>query len=387
MFRDSGYATMAIGKWHMCREQDMHAAGNRHSWPLQRGFDQFYGFLEAQANLHAPAQLYEGNSPVHTVEYPDGYYLTDDLVDRAVAMIAEAHASDPSTPLMMYFAHAAVHAPMHVKPGAADGFRGRYDCGWDEIRTARRQRQGELGLIPADAGTGPLSDNGASGGGGGDIGVLNHLANLNRTHNPTTEQRIDEEIGRIDEIGGPTTWPQYSTAWATVSNTPFRRHKFSTYRGGHQVSFLMSWPAGLGAKGVLRHQYAHVTDVLPTIAELSGVPIAAGRNGLPAGPIDGTSMVAALRDPDAPSSHGDQYYECLGERAYYAGEWEAVAQRVPLTEFSADRWALYDTASDPVQLSDVSASHPDQVDELVQRWDDAALHNQVYPMANGSPLH
>src|SRR5699024_1356281 len=80
-FRAAGYGTMAVGKWHLCREQDMHAAGSRHSWPVQRGFDQFYGFLEAQANLHHPAQLYEGNNPVHVTEYPQGYYLTDDLTD------------------------------------------------------------------------------------------------------------------------------------------------------------------------------------------------------------------------------------------------------------------------------------------------------------------
>lgn len=455
--RDTGYATMAIGKWHMCREQDMHAAGNRHSWPLQRGFDQYYGFLEAQANQHAPAQLYEGNNPVHVTEYSEGYYLTDDLTDRAVTMIAESHAADPGKPLMMYFAHAAVHSPMHVKPGAADQFRGCYDGGWQAIRAERRQRQSELGVVPADVGTGLLddptgpdvpawdslpadgrrlaarhmenyaamiaaidesvgrirdvlrrlgrlentifmflSDNGASGGGGGDIGVLNHLANLNRTHTPTTQQRIDEEIDRIDELGGPTTWPQYSTGWATVSNTPFRRHKFSTYRGGHQVSFLMSWPAGLHnlaangdgrATGAVRHQYAHVTDLLPTIAELAGVPVATSRNGLTARPIDGTSMVAALRDPDVPSTHGDQYYECLGERAYYAGEWEAVAQRTPMTPFSTDRWALYDVATDPVQLTDLAAEHPDRARDLAARWDDAAVRNQVYPLSNGSPLH
>src|SRR5699024_7307376 len=149
--RDAGYATMASGKWHLCREQDMHAAGDRRSWPLQRGFEQYYGFLEAQANLHAPAQLYEGNSPVHVTEYPEGYYLTDDLTDRAVSMIAESHASDPGTPLMMYFAHAAVHSPMHVESGAAEPFRGRYDIGWEAVRAERRRRQDRLGVMPAAA--------------------------------------------------------------------------------------------------------------------------------------------------------------------------------------------------------------------------------------------
>lgn len=454
-FRDSGYATMAIGKWHLCREQDMHAAGDRHSWPLQRGFDQFYGFLEAQANLHAPAQLYQGNSPVHVEEYPEGYYLTDDLTDHAVRMIAEAHASEPGKPLMMYYAHAAVHSPMHIKPGSADEFRGRYDAGWEQVRSERRRRQDELGVVPASAGTAPLdddmgpdvpgwnslpadgkrlaarhmenyaamvvsidesvgrirdvqrrlgrldntifvflSDNGAAGGGGGDVGMFNFLSNLDRSRRLSTEQRIAEEIDRIDELGGPASWPHYATAWATVANTPFRRHKFSTYRGGHQVSFVMSWPAGLGelggendGEGAVRHQYAHVTDLFPTVAELAGVDVPTSREGWGARPLDGTSMVAALRDGAAPSLHGDQYYECLGERAYFAGDLEVVAQRTPMTPFSEDRWALYRTGQDPAQLDDLAAEHPDTVTELVSRWEAAARANMVYPMSNGSPLH
>lgn len=460
VFRGDGYATMAIGKWHLCREQDMHAAGSRHSWPVQRGFDQFYGFLEAQANLHHPAQLYEGNNPVHTTEYPEGYYLTDDLTDRATAMIAETHASDPTKPLMMYFAHAAVHVPMHIKPGAAGEHRGRYDAGWEAVRAERRARQDELGVMPADAGTAPLddstgpdvpswnslsgdgkrlaarhmenyaamigtidesvgrirdvqrrlgrldntifvfvSDNGASGGGGGDVGIVNHLSNLNRAHNPGTDERIADEIGRLDEIGGPTTWPQYATGWATVANTPFRRHKFSTYRGGHQVPFLMSWPAGLGTlggerdgAGAVRHQYAHVTDLLPTVAELAGIEMSTTGSGRVARTLDGASMAPALRDPEAPSAHGDQYYECLGERAFYTpghgtGEWETVTDHTAATPFGADHWALYAVDRDPAQLEDVSAAHPDTVSDLAARFDDAALANGVYPMSNGSPLH
>ena len=490
-FRVAGYATMAIGKWHLCREQDMHAAGDRHSWPLQRGFDQYYGFLEAQANLHAPAQLYEGNSPVRTEEYPAGYYLTDDLTDRAVEMIAETHASDPTKPLMMYYAHAAVHSPMHIKDGAADRFRGRYDAGWEQVRAERRRRQDLLGVIPDAAGTGPMdddlgpdvpswdsltddarrlaarhmenyaamvvsidesvgrireiqrrlgrlentifvffSDNGAATAGpGGTVGMFNFLANMDRSRKLTLGERVAEEIGRIDELGGPASWPHYASAWATVANTPFRRHKFSTYRGGHQVSCVMSWPAGLpdlageqpdlaggrrdggsgavgagvgaggvsagasgdddnvAARGAVRRQYAHVTDIFPTVAELAGVAVPSSRHGLDARPLDGTSMVAALRDPDAPSAHGDQYYECLGERAYYSGEYELVARHQTATPFSADQWELFRPGTDPVQLENVADQHPEVVADLVARWEAAARENQVYPMSNGSPLH
>lgn len=450
--RDHGYATMAVGKWHLCREQDMHAAGDRHSWPLQRGFDQFYGFLEAQTSLFYPHQLYEGNSPVDVEEYPEGYYLTDDLTDRAVRMIAETRAAEPDKPLAMYFAHAAVHAPMHTKEADRARFRGRYDAGWDEIRAQRFARQQELGVVGPDVQAAPrdddpsfgteqtpdwsdlepdarrlaarhmenyaamittiddsvgrirevldrlgelentiflfFSDNGASGGGGHELGVFNHLENLDRSRTRTTALRLAEDLPRIDEIGGPTSWPQYATAWATVANTPFRRHKFSTYRGGHQVSCLMSWPAGLGAVGGgIRHQYGHVTDVAPTLYELIGVPAAAAREGVPARPLDGASMAAVLRDPEAPSLHGDQYYECLGERAYYAGDFEAVASRDPQTGPDGDRWELFAPEADPTQLTDLADREPAVLARLQQSWQEAAERDQVFPLADGTPLH
>ena len=113
MLKASGYATMAVGKWHLCREADLSVAGDTHSWPLQRGFDQFYGFLEALTNFHHPHLMYEGNSPIDIDEYPEGYYLTDDLTDRACRMIREVKTTDPDKPFFMYYAHGAVHAPMN----------------------------------------------------------------------------------------------------------------------------------------------------------------------------------------------------------------------------------------------------------------------------------
>lgn len=146
--RANGYTTLAVGKWHLCKEADFSEAGSRHSWPLQRGFDQYYGFLEALTNYHHPHRLYEGNSVVQTDQYPDGYYLTDDLTDRAVRMIRETKVANPRKPMFLYFAHGAVHAPMHAKSQDIDRFRGVYDVGWDVIREHRLMRQKAMGLVP-----------------------------------------------------------------------------------------------------------------------------------------------------------------------------------------------------------------------------------------------
>ncbi|MYI18728.1 MAG: sulfatase-like hydrolase/transferase, partial [Acidimicrobiia bacterium] len=148
MMRANGYATLAVGKWHLCTPADLSDAGDRNSWPLQRGFDQYYGFLEALTNFHHPHRLYEGNSAVQTDEYPEGYYLTDDLTDRAVRMIREVRLSDPDKPFFLYYAHGAVHAPLHAPAADIARHRGRYDGGWDRLREERLARQIELGIVP-----------------------------------------------------------------------------------------------------------------------------------------------------------------------------------------------------------------------------------------------
>ena len=142
---------MAVGKWHLCLESDLSVAGDTHSWPLQRGFDQYYGFLEALTDFHFPHQLYEGNNPVHVDEYPEGYYLTDDLTDRACRMIRDVKTTDPDKPLFLYYAHGAVHAPLHAKADDIARHRGNYDKGWDQLREERLARQKELGIVPPDA--------------------------------------------------------------------------------------------------------------------------------------------------------------------------------------------------------------------------------------------
>ena len=105
IFRANGYSTFMLGKWHLSRDSDLSEAGDRGSWPLQRGFDEYYGFLDPMTNLHHPHRLYDGNSVVDVDRYPDGYYLTDDLTDRAERMIKGVKGANPSKPFFMYFAH------------------------------------------------------------------------------------------------------------------------------------------------------------------------------------------------------------------------------------------------------------------------------------------
>jgi arylsulfatase A-like enzyme len=436
ILRDSGYATLMVGKWHLAKDSDCSDAGPRHSWPCQRGFERFYGFLDGFTNLHQPHRLLQDNTAVETAAYPDGYYLTDDLTDHAISMVQSVKASDPSKPFFLYFAHGAVHAPLHAKAEDIAKYDGRYADGWDALREERFARQVELGLLPegtrcaprntergndvqpwddlppeqralfakymavyagmvdnvdqqfgrlmaALAAMGELdntvvlftSDNGASREGEveGTTGYFQHL--LGSTD-------LEADLARLDEIGGPTTTPHYPRGWAMASGTPFRLYKINTHAGGHSVPMILSGPGVPG--GQLRRQFAHVTDVLPTLLEVLDLEAPTTRQGRPLKPVAGTSFGPTLSDPAAPSQHREQHYEMVGHRGFYRDGWEVVTLHQPLTAFSDAEWELYDVSTDPTELVDLAATHPDKVRELAAAWEQAARENQVLPLDEGS---
>jgi arylsulfatase A-like enzyme len=445
VLRDNGYSTFMVGKWHLTKEQDMSEAGSRHSWPLQRGFDQYYGFLEALTNFHHPHRLYEGNSVVQTEEFPEGYYLTDDLTDRAVRMIRETKMANPDKPFFLYYSHGAVHAPLHAKKEDIAAHRGKYDAGWDELRGLRFARQKELGIVPpetvlpprnheigedvkawdsltddekalyprymevyaamvqsVDESVGRLrdvlqdlgeldntvivftSDNGASREGKAS-GTTAYFRDGGSQTREVDDAVIRESLDRIDEIGGPTTWPHYPRGWAMACNTPFRLYKVSTVAGGHQVPLVMSWPQRLTPREEpVRWQYSHVTDILPTLIDWIGLNPSTSRHGMDADPMHGRSLRKVIEDPERTSGHTRQHYECMGNRAIYDDGWEALTVHPALTPFSEDKWQLYNIAEDPTQVNDLAEAEPERLAALVDLWEQEAWDNQVFPLDEGA---
>ena len=446
-FRDAGYATMALGKWHLTKDADMSDAGPKKSWPLQRGFDRYYGFLDAFTNLHHPHRLVEDNHTLEVDAYPDGFFLTDALTDKALDMFAAVKGSNPTTPVFCYLAQAAMHAPLHCKAEDLARYAGRYDQGWDAIREQRHRRQLELGVIPPNTPLGPrntesgddvcaweelapedqrlfarymevyaamldnldhnigrlrdglaemgeldntififLSDNGASRE-GEKAGTSAYFRSL-VSKNVKSIEDYEADRERIDLLGGPQTMVHYPRGWAMASNTPWRLYKINTHAGGHSVPLLMSWPrrADRIPVGSRRTQWGFVTDLFATLLDLTGVERNETRTGVPVQPLAGTSMVPILTDPNATHDHTEQYFEMNGHRGYYRDGWEIVTRHVPLTEFGDHEWELYDLLSDPAELVDVAAQHPERVAELSQAWEQAARENQVYPLDEGSRL-
>ena len=442
LFRDAGYHTMAIGKWHLTKDSDLSDAGPRHSWPCQRGFDRYYGVLDAFTNLHHPHRLVEDNHTVEIDRYPEGYYVTDDLTDKAIGFIRQAKASNPSQPFLCYFAHIAVHAPLQCKATDLVKHKGNYDAGWDALRQARHERQVELGLLPVgtplphrnseegdevepweslepedqalfarymevyaamvdsvDQSVGRLyaaleemgvadntiflflSDNGASreGESGGTTSYFRTLVSKNVKD--IEDKQFDRD--RIDLAGGPQALVHYPRGWAMASNTPFRLYKINTHMGGHSVPFILHWPSGPSQPG-RRDQWSHVTDLLPTLCELAGVDRPEERGGVVLQPLNGTSLAPVLLDGSLAHDRGSQYVEMAGHRGFYDQDWEVVTRHQPLTPFGDHEWELYNLAEDRTETKNLAAEHPERVAELAAGWEAAARENQVYPLDEGS---
>lgn len=437
----AGYATMAVGKWHLAKDSDCSDAGPRHSWPLQRGFERYYGFLDAFTNLHHPHRITEDNHAITVDRYPDGYYFTDDITDHAIEMVREAKASNPAQPFLLYFAHGAVHAPLHACAEDIARYRGRYDEGWDRLREERFARQQELGIVPDDWVLPPrnserdhdvlpwddlppeeqelyarhmevyaamvdridqnvgrllaalddlgetdntififLSDNGASR--EGEVtGTTAYYVHLLQGDD------IDADRARIDEIGGPTTTPHYPRGWAQASGTPFRLYKINAHQGGHSVPFIFSWPRRFPEGGGIRRQYQYVADLLPTLLELVGVDRPETRQGVPLAPLAGTSFTPWLDDPDARSTHREHPVENNGHRGYYRDGWHAVTLHHRMTPYTGERWELYHLDEDPTELHDLADAEPERLAELTAAWEQAAWREHYYPLDEGVSLN
>ncbi|MFQ6145956.1 arylsulfatase [Streptomyces seoulensis] len=446
LLHDAGYATYAVGKWHLVRDSASNAADDRANWPLQKGFDQYYGVLEGLTSLFHPHQLVRDNSPLDIDEFPDDYYYTDDLTDQAVNMVTSLRAHDPDKPFFLYLAHNAVHGPLQARAEDIARHRGRYDAGWDALREARFAAQRAAGLFPAgtelparnseagldvpawdslteeqqrlyarymevyaalvdniDQNLGRLtdtlrelgelddtiivftSDNGGTGEGGAE-GTRSYFSRF--VHHPRLPGDWDPDVERAhDLIGGPRSLVHYPRGWGMASNTPFRLYKGHTYAGGVRVPFVLSWPEGARAGRLtpgLRTHYQYVTDIAPTLLELAGLRRPDARRGVTLQEPDGASFAPVLADTAHPSTHGEQYCEMSGNRSYYRDGRKLVTLHRPGTPYDDAEWALYDIRTDPTEIHDLAAEHPGLVKELSEAWERAAWRNGVFPLPDGS---
>jgi arylsulfatase len=444
ILRQEGFATYAVGKWHLTPDDQTGMDAPRSSWPTSRGFDRWYGFHGGETHQFVPTLYHDNHSiaPPKTIE--EGYHLSADLADQAVAQLADLRAVDPDRPFFLHFATGACHAPHHAPADWIDRYRGHFDKGWDRWREETFARQLASGLlapgtelsprphwVPAwdslsgderrlaarfmecfagflsytDAQLGRVldflaqtgdrdntivlivSDNGASSE-GGPRGSINDGRNFNADPMGT-----DEMLERIDELGGPSAHNNYPWGWTMAGNTPFKRWKREVHEGGIADPCIISWPGHVEAGGV-RRQFSHAIDVLPTVLGLLGIEAPDHIGYVPQTPLDGFDLAPTLAAGGAelPEVHSTQHFEMLGSRAIYHEGWKAVTFKPmgPLyndglnwnAPFSDDVWELYHVAEDPSELHDLATDHPDRLAELVDLWWAEARRNQVLPLDN-----
>ena len=430
LLSDENYATFAVGKWHLCPVDSMGQAGPFHDWPLQRGFDRYYGFLSGETDQFYP-ELCEDNHLIDPPRRPeDGYHLTEDLVDHAVGFLRDHQSVYPGQPFFLYCALGATHAPHQAPQEFIDRYRGKFDQGWDAIRDEWFARQQEMGVVPDGTQLAPrnpgveawddmpdnarnfavalqeafagflehtdaqlgrlfsyletsdqldntivllLADNGASQE-GGPQGVSDEP----RLFGPADD--LDEVQSRLHEIGGPRSASNYPWGWAQAGNTPLRWYKQNTHGGGVRVPLIAHWPDGISDRGALRRQFHHVSDVMPTVLETLGVEPPTKRAGQEQIPIAGTSFAYAFDDPDADTTKEAQYFEMFGHRGIWVDGWKAVTWHRFRTEWSDDEWELYHVDEDFSETNNLAEQEPEKLRELIDRWWVEAGKHGVLPL-------
>jgi arylsulfatase A-like enzyme len=456
ILQGQGYSTYAIGKWHLTPVEQASAAGPYDRWPLGRGFDRYYGFLGGDTHQYYPDLIYD-NHQVDPPKTPEqGYHLTVDLVDHAIAFISDAKQLAPNKPFFLYFATGANHAPHHVPKEWADKYKGKFDDGWDAYRDKVFKRQKELGIISNDAvlsrhdpdvqdwkklssderklyarmmevfagffehtdheigrlidfleTMGELdntlvmvvSDNGASAEGG-----PHGSTNENKFFNNVPDD-VKANLAAFNDLGGPKYFNHYPWGWTFAGNTPFRRWKRETYRGGVADPFLVYWPKGIKSKGEIRHQYVHAIDLVPTVLEALQIEPPEQIRGVTQSPIEGVSFAHTFNNANAETKHHTQYFEMFGHRSIYHDGWRAVCPlpgpsfaeakmgfgemtltEEKLRELDAKGWELYNLTEDPAETKNLADSNRDKLIEMIALWYSEAGKYNVFPLDSRGSL-
>ncbi|MEC7974516.1 MAG: arylsulfatase [Pseudomonadota bacterium] len=425
--REVGYRNYMVGKWHVTPLTETGPTGPFDGWPLGRGFDRFYGFLDAETDHYSP-ELVRDNSHIEAPgTYASGYHLTEDLFDQAIGYIQGHIAASPKIPWFLMLTPGACHAPHQAPKPLIDKYDAIFSKGWDQCRKDRLQRQIELGVVPkgtqlpprndrvkawADHSTDEqrvfsrlagayaamlehtdqqlarlmnflhaaqltentlvllLSDNGASQEGGPN-GFVNAMGPFNGQ-----PESMQTKLARLDDIGGPDTHSNFPWGWAMASNTPLKRYKQNTHGGGIRDPLIVSWPAKLPTDGSVRSQFCHVSDLAPTILELLGVE----SHHRPGIGTPGCSFAASLHDAYAATAKDVQYFEMFGHRGLVHDGWKAVAYHEPGTAFEDDEWELYHLAEDFNEVHNLAEVEPERLQRMQSLWWQQAETNQVLPL-------
>ncbi len=405
VLRLEGYQTFMSGKWHVTHYnyEDPEPTLHRDTWPLQRGFDRFFGTLSGGGSFFTPVSLMNGND---FVEPWDDFYYTDAISNQAVRFINEA---DKDQPFLLYVSHVAPHWPLHAKPEHIRKFEGVYNTGWDQLREERHARMISMGLVDQNWPLSPRDEDVQAWedaphkeweahrmavyaaqvysmdlGIGLIIDALKRNGQFENTlivflsdngacaeviQGTQTRHGYFGRGGTTPEIfpGEPDTYAAYGKAWANAGNTPYRRFKRWMHEGGIATPMITHWPAVING-GQINHHLGHVIDFMPTFIEMAGGVYPDNLNGNKLTPLEGISLLPLLKGREQ-KQHETLYWEHLGYQAIRHGNWKLVAE--------GGDWELYDLENDRTELNNLAEEYPERVRQLTSMWEDWALRTNV----------
>lgn len=400
---DAGYFTIMTGKWHMGQ--------NRGTPPWGRGFMRSLSSAVGEAyfpdqiqrredGLRLNGKRYELNDPIFG---PD-WYGVDLITEWGLKFIDEAIAV--KQPFFYYLPHCALHFPLQAPQEDIARYRGKYKVDWDKLRTARHQRQLDMGLVDSRW---PLSDRPP------DVPDWNSLSDEDKDRfdhimaiYAAMIDRLDRSVGTLvaglrergvldntlivllcdnggnaesgprgrlegDQPGGPKSTVYLGQSWATLANTPFRRYKHFTHEGGISTPLIVHWPAGISAErsGALETQPGHLIDIMPTVVEVTGAKYPTEYNGHAIQPMEGVSLVPALAGKPLVRTE-PIFFEHEGNRAVRGGKWKLVMKY-------KGPWELYDIEADRTEQHDLINDEPTIAKQLIAAWEAWAKQSDVDP--------
>ncbi len=420
----NGYRTYMSGKWHVAGSLREPSS----AWPLARGFDEFYGTIIGAGSFYDPNTLTRGTVNVeHEAGENPHFFYTDAISDQAVDYLKQHTDAHATSPFFMYVAYTAPHWPLHAHDADIARYKGRFDEGWDRLREQRLQRLVDAGILDAswplsardpsqpewtkaeekawllrcmevyaaqidrmDQGIGRivetlrasgeldntlivfLSDNGACAEDIPDNVTVSELVDNLMIAKSHTRAGELVQFGNLPHVmpGPENTYQSYGTAWANLSNTPFRLYKHWIHEGGISTPLIMHWPEGIAERGGIRHTPGYLPDIMATILDASGTPYPAERAGQPIPPLEGETLRAAF-DGDVERSR-PMFWEHEGNAAVRIGQWKLV-RNYPAP------WELYDLGDDRTEQRDLASVHPERVRDMSRQYDAWAARCGVIP--------
>lgn len=393
VLKQQGYYTAASGKWHVGEKPE--------NWPLERGFDNYYGLISGAANFFDITRAkWEGVKryfAVDSTEYiPDSedFYMTTALTENAIKFLKIADSKEQ--PFFLYLPYTAPHWPLHALQEDIDLYRGKYAEGWDVLREKRYKRMVEMGLIDKSW---PLSDRDPR---------VPSWESLSEEQKEKSEllmsiyaaqiHRMDQGIGEVMEQlevmgesentivfflsdngaseeyeilgkdfwgnfwdgdavpGSGDSYHSYGAAWANLSNTPFRQYKKQIHEGGISTPLIVKWPGHIKDEGSITHKANHIIDIMATICDITGAAYPESYNGNTIIPLAGRSFAPLLKG-ESLADHKALYWEHQGNRAIREGNWKLVSLK-------GKDWELYNLSTDRSEMNDLISGEQERAERM-----------------------